>query len=445
MKRIAIVGPGHRAGKFIDELAERHRESAALAAFCDINPVQAEAQNRWLEQRHHLKPLPWYPIDAFEAMIAKERIDTVIVCTIDRVHHEFILRGLAAGCHVITEKPMTTDAGKCRAILEASRAHPGRLRVAFNYRWAPSNSLVKEQLEAGAIGNVKSVLLEWLLDIKHGADYFRRWHSEKANSGGLLVHKATHHFDLVNWWIDSIPESVFAQGDLAFYGKANATARGDGKWTGYSRYTGSPAAKDDPFRLDLSEHARFKALYLDAEAQSGYIRDRNVFREGITIEDSLSVLVRYRTGALLTYALNAFSPREGMRVVFNGDRGRLEYELFAKSTPSKAENDEGHAPGHNGTGLEASYIRVLPHFGTPYSLPVNVSGGGHWGADPLMIGNLFSEDAADPLGRTAGPEQGAASVLVGISANRSLETRNPVALESVLPLAPQHRHLSDLS
>ena len=51
-----------------------------------------------------------------------------------------------------------------------------------------------------------------------GADYFRRWHRNKNNSGGLMVHKATHHFDLVNWWLASKPVTVMAMGDLDFYG-----------------------------------------------------------------------------------------------------------------------------------------------------------------------------------------------------------------------------------
>ena len=47
---------------------------------------------------------------------------------------------------------------------------------------------------------------EWALDTVHGADYFRRWHREKKNSGGLLVHKSSHHFDLVNWWLGDVPD-----------------------------------------------------------------------------------------------------------------------------------------------------------------------------------------------------------------------------------------------
>ena len=85
----------------------------------------------------------------------------------------------------------------------------------------------------------------------------RRWHREK-HTGGLLVHKATHHFDLVNWWIDSYPSEVFALGDLQFYGRANAEARGE-RYP-YARYTGQPAAQDDPFALILDQDDQLRAL-----------------------------------------------------------------------------------------------------------------------------------------------------------------------------------------
>ena len=68
---------------------------------------------------------------------------------------------------------------------------------------------------SGVIGDVLSVDFHWMLDTHHGADYFRRWHRNKQNSGGLMVHKATHHFDLVNWWLSSVPERGLCHGPSA--------------------------------------------------------------------------------------------------------------------------------------------------------------------------------------------------------------------------------------
>jgi len=141
-------------------------------------------------------------------MLEREKVDTVVVSTIDRTHDEYIVAALHAGCDVVTEKPMTTDADRCRRILDA-QAETGRaVTVTFNYRYNPVHAKVREVIADGAIGEIGSVHFEWLLDTRRGADYFRRWHRDKTNSGGLMVHKATHHFDLVNWWIASSPHVV---------------------------------------------------------------------------------------------------------------------------------------------------------------------------------------------------------------------------------------------
>lgn len=452
-KRFAFVGLGHRAGNFLAELAGRYARDADIVGFCDLSRVRMDTQARWLAERFGTPPVPGYGTADFDRMVREQQPTVVVVTTIDAQHHDYIVRALELGCDVITEKPMTTDADKCRLILAAAARHPARrISVAFNYRWAPPNTKVRELLAAGTIGTVRSVNLEWLLDVKHGADYFRRWHSEKSASGGLLVHKATHHFDLVNWWLDAVPETVCAMGGLMFYGRDNAIARGEAERTVYPRYTGEAAAAADPFRLDLAANDRFKALYLAAEDETGYIRDRNVFRAGIDIEDNISVLVRYRGGALLTYTLNAFSSREGMRVAFNGDRGRLEYYLFEKSNPGKRENDEGLAEPAERNGAaprhatERAFIRVYPHFAAPYDVEVKLGPGGHWGGDEPMWRHFFSaQPPADDFGRDAGPEAGAASILVGVAANRSLAQAAGVRLDELIALAPGVRALSGLA
>src|SRR5665811_2239215 len=93
-------------------------------------------------------------------------------------------------------------------------------------RYSPRNSELKRVIASGEIGDVLSVTFEWVLDTAHGADYFRRWHREKDKSGGLLIHKSSHHFDLVNWWLADAPARVFASGGTRFYGAENADKRG---------------------------------------------------------------------------------------------------------------------------------------------------------------------------------------------------------------------------
>jgi len=225
-KRYAIVGTGSRSQMFSKALLGPYKDYGQLAALCDMNQVRMDLYNRFFGKEFSTAPIPTYKPNHFEEMIREQKIDCVIVTSIDRTHHRFIYQAMEAGCDVITEKPLTIDAEKCGQILETQKRTGKRLTVTFNYRYSPRHVKVKELLMQNVIGNVISVHFEWLLDTQHGADYFRRWHRDKRNSGGLLVHKATHHFDLINWWLASRPKTVFAMGDLRFYGRENAEERG---------------------------------------------------------------------------------------------------------------------------------------------------------------------------------------------------------------------------
>lgn len=439
--RYAIVGTGARVVAFLDPIVGEYRDAASLVGLCDISRTRMDFHVRRIARDLGAAAPPTYLSADFDRMLREQQPDCVIVCTPDARHHEAIIGALDAGCDVISEKPMTTDATKCAAIFEAVQRSGKSVRVAFNCRWIPGPAKVREILASGVIGGVKQVNIEYFLNISHGADYFRRWHSEKSESGGLLVHKATHHFDLLNWWIDDIPDRVFAQGGLFFYGRENAVARGCEHLTTYDRYTGEKAAGNDPFRYDLSKDERLTALYLNAETETGYVRDRNVFRQGITIEDTMNVLVSYRRGTLATYSLNAFSPIEGMNVSFCGDRGRIEYR---EQKSRQALDADGKITAESSGGYQM-HLRVLPFFSSAYDVPIPQVAGSHGGGDVLIKRALFSSvPPEDPWGRSAGHEQGAASLLIGAAANQSLTSGSPVAIADLLALNPAATRFRDL-
>ncbi len=442
MKRHALVGTGGRAGMYVQALCETWSADNALVALCDLSHTRMAWHNRRLQQLYDHPALPTYHADDFDAMIAETRPDVVIVTTVDATHHHYIIRAMQLGCDVICEKPMTTDEGKARAIFDAIEQTGRSLRVTFNYRYAPANSKLRELVAAGTIGRPLHVDFSWLLDTSHGADYFRRWHREKHNSGGLLVHKASHHFDLVNWWLGTWPQQVFALGELKFYGATNAGARGE--HYSYARYTGEEAARDDPFALFLDEDPGLRGLYLDAEAETGYLRDRNVFGEPVTIEDTLCVTARYRGGALLSYSLVAYAPWEGYRVAITGTRGRLELDVVEKV--QGASDSEGSGKGEGAPDSERNLaaskgsfrhteLRVYPHFAPPRLVEIPTASGGHGGADPVMLEQLFSPSPpSDPLQRSATHLDGAASVLTGIAANHAIVSGLPVTVDDLLQL-----------
>src|SRR5699024_2401989 len=118
-KKYVLVGPGGRAEFFYGAIARDFKETSRLVAFCDLNQTRMDYANQLLEEKYHHPKINTYLANEFDQMIAKEKPDTVIVTTIDRTHHTYIVRALELGCDVITEKPMTVDAEKTQEIIDA--------------------------------------------------------------------------------------------------------------------------------------------------------------------------------------------------------------------------------------------------------------------------------------------------------------------------------------
>lgn len=422
-KRYAIVGTGGRSSFFYTAIASTYKATSEVVAVCDTNQTRMNHANTRLISLGAAK-VPTYKAQQFDQMIAETKPDEVIVTTMDRTHNIYIVRALELGCNVVTEKPMTIDAPRCREIFDAVERTGKKVRVTFNYRYAPHNTKVFELIHSGAIGQVTSVHFEWMLNTSHGADYFRRWHRDKRNSGGLLVHKSTHHFDLVNFWLQTRPETVYAQGDLKFYGRENAEKRGITEF--YTRAHGSEVAKKDPFALHLEDNKQLKAMYLDAEHEDSYYRDQSVFGDGISIEDTMSLLVRYRNGAVLTYSLTAYAPWEGFRVNFNGTKGRLEVEVVENSYVNSGGDQSLEG------SLEKTTILLRPLFEKPREVEVEEGAGAHGGGDEVLLRDLFGEPVSDEYRRAASHVDGALSILTGVAANRSIATGQVVKVDDVL-------------
>lgn len=403
-RRLAIVGTGHRGtGTWGLEAPETCADHVELVGVSDTNPARlAVAAER-------LGPGLAVSTD-LDAMLDQARPHTLIVCTRDDTHADIIIHALERGIDVVTEKPMATTAEACRRILDAERRTGRHVDVAFNYRFAPTARKVRELLADGRIGTVTSVDFHWYLDTRHGADYFRRWHAYRKNSGSLYVHKATHHFDLLNWWIDADPQRIFAQGALRRYGR-NGPFRS-------TRCKGCAHAAACEFFLDIDADPWLHDLYEQPSQVDGYLRDACVFREDIDIWDTMTAAISYANGVQVSYSLNAFMPVEGYHLAVNGTKGRIELRMFEKQAfEAPADRDE---------------ILVLGTDRSVERITVDHGPGGHFGGDPRLHRALFVPDAGDPLGQRAGARAGALSVLTGVAAAQSVDTGLPVDILSLL-------------
>jgi len=430
-KRFAVVGLGSRSRMYTNAITGKFRDSNELVGVSDTNAGRAALAAKTIAATGASKPKVYGAAD-FDRMIRETRPQTVIVTSPDATHNDYIVRALDAGCDVITEKPMTTTAEKAQTILDACKRNGRHVRVTFNYRYSPPRTQIKEMLMNGDIGDILSVDFNWLLNTVHGADYFRRWHSDKAISGGLMIHKATHHFDLVNWWLGAQPESVVAVGKREFY--TPDMARRMGLKGHHERCRTCPEQGACTFYFDLAADPGLKALYLDNEQHDGYFRDQCVWRPDSSIEDTMNVVVRYDTGTTLSYSLNAFNAWEGYHIAFNGTKGRIEHSVVEQAGVAGADETQGKIKDDGVT------TRIIPLRGAPRELEPWTGTGGHGGGDDVMLNEIFGAAPADKYKRASDERGGAYSMLIGAAANQCFKTGQSVRIDRLVTgLTPADR------
>lgn len=405
-KRYAIVGTGHRATSMWGvQIAEKFKNEVKFVGLCDKNPKRAEAAKGLIGVN-----APTFT--NFEEMLVKTKPEILMVTTVDSTHHEFITKALAKGIKVITEKPMVTEAAQAQAVLDAEKKYNNPLIVTFNYRYAPKHEKIKQLISSGEIGEITSVDFAWYLDTRHGADYFRRWHGYKRGGGSLWVHKATHHFDLINWWLGADPTEVSAYGDQKVYGV-------NGKFRGQNCRVCPHKSKCD-FYWDMTKDARLMKLYAEAESVDGYFRDGCVYREDIDIYDTMSSNVKFSNGVMMNYSLNAAMPYEGYQLSFNGTKGRFDVRDYERQ-PWKVEHQSEAYLTKNFSGKRE---RIEMPTGT----------GGHFGGDNRLQKAIFGNEEMPEYLKLPSARAGAMSCLTGIAARTSIEQKRPIKISELIKI-----------
>lgn len=428
-RRVVLVGTGIRGITFWGRtIRERYGDLIEFVGLCDINPGRLEYGKEYIGT-----DCPTFT--NFDEMMDATNPDMLIVTTVDATHHMFIIGGLERGIDVLTEKPMTTDENKCQQILDAEEASEGNLIVGFNYRYSPHHTKLKDMLVNRRVGKITSVDFNWYLNVYHGASYFRRWHGEISSSGSLLVHKASHHFDLLNWWLDSDPVEVYAEGALEHYG-SNNPFRGNKCRT-------CPHKDRCRYYWDITQNDTYMDLYVANEEHDGYIRDNCLWRHEIDTYDKMSVQVKYANDVQVNYSLTTYSPYEGMEIAFNGFDGRIDaWHGIPWRDQDKVNQAELHSQEMSQEDIEKATnyeeIMVMDNFsGQHEQIKVFQDSGGHGGGDVRLQDQIFrTPDMADPLEHRAGSRDGTMSILVGIAARKSIESGEPVRIEDLSSIAP---------
>jgi predicted dehydrogenase len=407
MKRFCIVGTGGRGtASYAAPLLEEFADRIELVGLYDVNTLRCEACKKILGR-------PEIPVFSdFHLMLDTAKPDGVIVTSRDDTHATYVLECLKRNIAVYSEKPLCTTRQQCLDIRQAAAQSSAPAYVTHNMRFGPDMAKFKTLLQSGVIGRVLHIQFTETLDRFHGADYFRRWHRIYDNTGSLLIHKSSHHFDLINWFANSRVQTVTGQGSLLFYGR-NGVIRGE-------RCSTCEHASECEFYADVFATDNARILYREAEKADHYYRDGCVFDRQIDIPDTYAATMSFENGIIGSYSLIAYASYESMHIAVEGSKGRLEYIRRYGTSWAVGNKKGGQGASLANDGEDADDSRsffVLTEMGKKMErIPETKVTGGHGGADPALREALFwSDGAEDPLGQRAPMEDGIQAVLVGVS------------------------------
>ena len=311
-----------------------------------------------------------------EEMLDAEELDVVVVSTPNVSHREVLGPCWGRPVHLLVEKPLCTTVDDALAVRAAAASHPGLVAVGLEYRYMPPVARFIDEVHRGAAGRVVMLSIR-----EHRYPFLAKvgdWNRFNRNTGGTLVEKCCHFFDLMRVTLGARPVRVLASGG------------------------------QDVNHLD----ERYRTELATAEVPD--------------ILDNAFVVVEFDSGAraLLDLCMFAEGSRWEQELAATGDRGKV----------------ETHVPGFMEVVRGARPELVLGGRGPDWPVEVTevldddriLEQGGHHGASYLEHVALVE---AIRSGGTAevGVDDGVWSVAMGVAAHRSIDEGRPVDLDEVLP------------
>ena len=334
--KIGVIGSGGRGG--LAAHAHKPGEGSRVVACCDVNPeVLTANQDKYGDKI--------FVTDDYRELL-KLPLDAVFICVPDFLHEQYAVEALQSGKAVYLEKPMAITTEGCDRVLQAAFDSKQRLYLGHNMRHMPFVLKMKELIDSGAIGEVKTVWCRHF--VGHGGDfYFRDWHAERRYATSLLLQKAAHDIDVMHWLAGGYSQRVNAMGGLMVYGEIeNRLPETEG-----------PRAIDRPL------------IRMDAWPPTAQ-RELNAY---IDVEDLSMMQMQLDNGVFAAYQQCHFSPDYWRNYCVIGTKGRIEnFGNGEDGTLVKLWNQR--KPSWN----EADEIFVM-----------NATSGGHGGADPRIVAEFL--------------------------------------------------------
>jgi len=305
--------------------------------------------------------------DSLEAACHDPEVDGLIISTPNYTHIDVIKVAAKSGKHILLEKPMATTIKDAYEITQLANSYEAVLQIGLQYRYkAICVEAIYEALTRGAIGKIKTIsILEHRMPF---LDKVQQWNKFSRYSGGTLVEKCCHYFDLLNLFAQARPKSVFATGSMA-------------------------------------------VNFLEFEYEG----------EKSDILDNAFVTVIYENGVRASFSLCMFAPMFYEELILCGDEGRLKASENSDFLPISRPNSH----------LEIMLGETKPSKITTPCYPKYIEESGHNGATFLEHVN-FVDNIEGKETHTAKAAEGFWSVVVGVAAEQSVKLGRVVNIDELL-------------
>ena len=208
--KVAIVGFGGIARSHYMGYTQLAAEGAPvkLVAVCDIDPERFNTRLRTnLYNASETLPESIHRYTDAEELIAREEFDMADICLPTYLHKEYAIKLMAAGKHVMCEKPMALSGGECEEMLAASAKYDRKLMIGQCLRFNATYELLKDTVESGRYGSLRRLFMERRSSQPRWS--FEHWFEDTARSGGCILDMHIHDIDMARWLLGE-PDAVSA-------------------------------------------------------------------------------------------------------------------------------------------------------------------------------------------------------------------------------------------
>ncbi len=388
--RVAVIGAGVRSVSYLTNVPPELRGSIRLVAVAD----PSEKRRRLLIDRYAEWGAPAEFSDG-SGLLANAEYDALIIGSYNNTHADFAMAAMDSGSCILVEKPVATSVDQCRRLWAKYRESANRrVFVGFVLRYAPFYEKLVRLLRANAIGQLMAIDADENLSQSITSGFYRGWRQHDTVSGGFMVEKCSHDFDILHMLTGCRVKQVFSMAKRTHF---------------------IPRPRHEQHRRFDSAVIRNLALdYGDIHTKQIFENtpDGSVYESQGDVPDHQAVMLEFEDGTLVNFMACLGQPRNTRRIRIFGSNGSLEGDI-----------DRGtilhDTPFEERLGAETQTYKV------------DFDSSGHHGADSVINNAFWQAAAGGEVLCRAGVREGIDAVLVGIAVEQSKHLGTPVSLDAM--------------